>query len=305
MMFSFKPTLARSYLLPLFISLGLIGGYAYYNVVYSVCRTPVKYDIGSIDPRFKISREEVRAAVNEAESIWEDATGKNLFSYTEGSAFKVNFIYDDRQKTTNEVHTVQNDLDKKAATSDSIREQYAKLKEQYDDLKTTYARQAKSYEERLKNHNDEVEVWNKKGGAPEDVFARLSSDKDTLNDEHKALNTRADTMNALARQINVLGEKGASVVSDYNDEVRIFNSQYGNGEEFTQGDFEGDEINIYQYDSGRELRLVLAHELGHALSLGHVDTPESIMYHLMEGQNADTTLSAADMAEFKAVCGTR
>jgi len=304
-MFSFTPTVSRPFALMLLIMLGLAGGYAYYNVVYSVCRTPVKYDIGDIDPRFKLSRDEARAAINDAESIWEDATGKNLFSYTEGSAFKIHFIYDNRQETTNEVHTVQSDLEEKAATSESIREQYSALRDQYESLKATYVKESKEYEVRLKSHNDEVEEWNKKGGAPEDVFERLTADKNALNTEHTALNKRADTMNSLARQINALGEKGSSVITDYNNEVQIFNSQFGDGEEFTQGDFEGNKINIYQYDSGRELRLVLAHEFGHSLSLGHVENPKSIMYRLMEGQQAEMTLSAEDMAEFKAVCGTR
>jgi len=304
-MFSFTPTVSRPFALMLLIVLGLAGGYAYYNVVYSVCRTPVKYDIGDIDPRFKLSRDEARAAINDAESIWEDATGKNLFSYTEGSAFKIHFIYDNRQETTNEVHTVQSDLEEKAATSESIREQYSALRDQYESLKATYVKESKEYEVRLKSHNDEVEEWNKKGGAPEDVFERLTADKNALNTEHTALNKRADTMNSLARQINALGEKGSSVITDYNNEVQIFNSQFGDGEEFTQGDFEGNKINIYQYDSGRELRLVLAHEFGHSLSLGHVENPKSIMYRLMEGQQAEMTLSAEDMAEFKAVCGTR
>lgn len=304
-MLSFTPTASRSYILALFIALALAGGYAYYDVVYSVCRTPVKYDIGDIDPRFKLSREEARAAINDAESIWEDATGKNLFSYTEGSTFKINFVYDDRQETTNEVHEVKDDLDQKAATSESIREQYSALRTQYEELKTTYEKEVAEYETRLKAHNDEVESWNQKGGAPEDVFERLNDDKASLNKEHTQLNKRADTLNALTRQINALGDKGSSVINDYNKEVQVFNNEYGNGEEFTQGDYQGSVINIYQYDSGRELRLVLAHEFGHSLSLEHVEDSTSIMYHLMEGQNANMTLSTADMAEFKAVCGTR
>ena len=298
-------TISRPYVLGLLITLGFVGGYAFYNVVYSVCRTPVKYDIGDIDPRFKLSREEARAAVNDAESIWEDATGKNLFSYTEGSAFKINFIYDDRQETTNEVHTVKDELDEKVAKSDSIREQYSSLRNQYDTLKTAYEKEVSEYETRLKTHNDEVESWNKKGGAPEEIFERLNEEKNDLNDEHTALNKRADTLNSLTRQINALGEKGSSLISDYNEEVQVFNTEYGNGEEFTQGDYEGDKINIYQYESGKELRLVLAHEFGHALSLGHVEDPKSIMYHLMEGQLGETTLSTADLVQFRAVCGTR
>jgi predicted Zn-dependent protease len=33
-----------------------------------------------------------------------------------------------------------------------------------------------------------------------------------------------------------------------------------------------------------ELMLVLAHEMGHALGIGHVDNPQSVMYRLMGNQ---------------------
>ena len=46
-----------------------------------------------------------------------------------------------------------------------------------------------------------------------------------------------------------------------------------------------------------------AHELGHALSMGHVDTPNSVMYYLMDEQPRPPVLSAEDKEAFEDLCG--
>jgi predicted Zn-dependent protease len=45
---------------------------------------------------------------------------------------------------------------------------------------------------------------------------------------------------------------------------------------------------------------VLAHELGHALGIGHLDNPKAIMYYLNEGINEK--LTADDLMALKKVC---
>ena len=83
----------------------------------------------------------------------------------------------------------------------------------------------------------------------------------------------------------------------------MFNNQFGGTREFTQGDYQGDHINVYQFRDRAELILVLAHELGHALQLDHVENPASIMYYLMGEQPPESRLSAEDLEAFAQTCG--
>ncbi len=282
-----------------------IGGYAWYQVAYSKCRVPIAYDIGTVDPRFNIKNDAIKSALADAESLWEDATGKNLFTYKSGASFKVNFVYDERQQSTNEQHSLTTILDKKAGMSASIKSEYNTFTTSYEALKKVYQANIATYEKKLAAHNAEVEAWNKKGGAPAKVFASLKATGSALNTESIKLNELAKNLNDLAQKINQIGDQGNKAVQEYNKDVSAFNTRYNTDKEFTQGDYQGDKITIYQFDSPNELRKVLAHELGHALSLDHVQNAHSIMHYVMEGKNSAFVLTSDDLAEYKRVCGTR
>lgn len=284
------------------VALVLAGGY-WYRDAESKCNVPVVYDLGSIDERFGISREEARAAVSDAESLWENATGENLFTYEAGADFTINFVYDDRQEITNEEGEVRGILENKEEMSEGIRAEYDRMLGKYEKLKSTYEKRVDDYEDSLDAYNNEVALWNEKGGAPERVYADLETTKEHLDEESRELNGVAQELNEIVDSINDLGEAGNRVVRDYNEDVEWYNLFFSGEREFTQGDYQGDLINIYQFGDGVELRQVLAHELGHALSLGHIEEEGSIMYHLMEGAHPDLKLSGADLGEFRRVCG--
>ena len=103
--------------------------------------------------------------------------------------------------------------------------------------------------------------------------------------------------------INTLTETANEVVKKYNEGVNTYNHTFSEGAEFTQGDYQGDKINIYQFKNRDELVLVLAHELGHALGIDHVDNPESIMYRQMGEQSVGKGLTDQDLQDFRLVCG--
>lgn len=281
------------------------GVYSWYQTAYSKCRVPIFYDIGTIDPRFNIKTDAVKSALADAESVWEDATGKNLFTYKKGAALKINFVYDERQRASNEQRVLVATLDQKAGMSASIKKQYDVLSATYQNLKASYESNLASYDSKLAAHNALVESWNQKGGAPRDVYTQLQKTSIALNAESADLNVLAKNLNTVAARINAVGDAGNKAVADYNKDVAAFNQKYSKNSEFTEGDYQRNVIHVYQYDNLNELRRVLAHELGHALSLEHVDDIHAVMHAVLSSTSSAPVATDADIAEYRRVCGTR
>ena len=53
---------------------------------------------------------------------------------------------------------------------------------------------------------------------------------------------------------------------------------------FDKGNFDGRNINIFEFQSEDDLRLTLAHEFGHALGLKHHEDPKGLMHPMMQEQ---------------------
>lgn len=283
----------------------LFGGGYFYYIAQAVCPVPISYTLGDIDERFELTRDEAKLAIAEAESVWENATGKNLFSYEEDGELVINFVFDERQQLVDAEGELKERLDATENISDAIGETYAELVAQYNELKLDYADRVERYERDLNVYNEEVERYNRQGGAPADVYEALSERKESLNDEQTDLNELAAKLNTLVNDINSVGEKGNTIINTYNKGVNVYNEAFGEAHEFTQGDYTNKTIKVYTFEDKQELRLVLAHELGHALSLDHVEDERSVMHYLIGGQTQSDSLSKQDLAEFDRVCGEK
>lgn len=281
----------------------LVAGNYWYASMGLVCKLPVSYSIGDIDERFDLSEADVLAAATKAENIWEEALeDKNIFNYEEGASLQINFIYDERQANADAASQVLEDLDTRGEANEVLVELHGQLLKEYEGYEEEYQTKRQQYEEKLDAYNEKVEKYNSSGGAPPEVYEELEKERKELDDERVEINDLADQLNELSQRINSIGEKGNELIDEYNNRVYQFNDSFVHDHEFTQGDYRSREINIYTFSDERELVLVLAHELGHALSLGHVENEASVMYYLMGEQSTPLTLTEEDRQSFEETC---
>lgn len=279
------------------------GGYLYYSAM-AICPTPIEYRIGEFDDRFAITRDEARLVIADAEAVWEDATGRNLFTYDPEAKFTINFVFDERQAYADTEQGFRDRLDQSANLNEEVRAQYQTLLDEFELLQARYETQRESFEAKRDAYNQRVAELEQADSVSEEEYAAVEADRVALNEQADAINALAAELQTLTDKINNIGSLGNQLVESYNRNVEVYNDTFTTGEAFTQGDYRGGSITIYKFSDRDELETVLAHELGHALSVGHVEGERSVMYYLMGEQPSDLQLSSHDLDEFVRICGT-
>lgn len=281
----------------------VIAGTYWYQSTAAICPAPIGYKVGTLNPAFDLTEEEAKAHLAVAESVWETAAGRDLFVYDESAKLLVDFVFDERQAAADSESSQRIYLDDKKKENDEVFAIVEKLKKEYDPIKESYQRQFTAYEERLRKYNETVQTYNDREGAPREVFVELEAEKQSLNEEVAELAKRSAEIDTLAKEISELAERGNLLVESYNREVNSYNEQFGFEWEFTQGDYEGNRINVYKFSDTKELVTVLTHEFGHALGIAHVEGSKSVMYYLLENTSDVPVLSDEDTQALVAVCG--
>jgi len=272
------------------------------------CVSPLTYSIGAFDTKFGITKVELLADLAKAENIWEKTYSKELFAYDPESNMPVNLIYDYRQQATDKLHSIGLVIKDDKAGYEALKSKYDSMVTQYARDKATLKNEISLLETKKVEYEKQVDYWNTRGGAPKSEYANLQNMKDEINRSITSLNAKSDSLNNTADTINSLATVINEQISKLNLNVEKYNTTTTvTGEEFDEGEYITEagqsRIDIYQFDSRARLVRVLAHELGHALGLGHVNDPKSIMYKLNQSENDVPT--SDDIVELNKVCGNK
>lgn len=294
--------LSRLFLLFFLLS---IAGFAYqtkqepqlrYNHIFDRLQHPldtrVRYKIGYIDSRFGLSKEEVKQLCQQATNIWFLGTQRQWFVYDENAQLEVNFIYDERQHTTLALQKTTAHITT-LSQQHQQRENDINRKRQQLELKL---REIKQQEQQLKQQAERIQFSAKQPHL-------TSAQRDEVNAQIDHINRNYRALDAQAKQYNLELQRFNQKIQHHNQQARQINHTIEQANHlfqpraFHKGEFDGKNINIYEFTSHDDLRSVLAHEFGHALGLEHNDDPKALMYYLLKEQDIENLkLMPADIA---------
>lgn len=245
------------------------------------CARPILYKIGSIDPKFGVKEDQLLKDLKSAEAIWEKPTAKNIFDYDPQGALTVNFVYDTRQALKTEIDQQEKNLN---SQNSSLESQIGNYKKQVADFN------------RLNSDlNKDINYWNSQGGAPPEEYDKLVA-------RQKQVRQEADRLNQLAKSLDQKAENYNSGVLKINSTIGTFNQALAVKPE--EGLYTGstNTIDIFFITDKNELIHTLAHELGHARGIDHLDDSKAIMY-----PQSSTVISAGsgDIQAVKSICSRR
>ncbi|MEQ1932577.1 MAG: matrixin family metalloprotease [Fimbriimonadaceae bacterium] len=254
---------------------------------------PLGWRVGRIDQQFKLTPTQLRLAIDKAIALWETEAGKPLFQYSE-SGFPIELTYDERHQRRVARHS-------EVDTVELLRGRSEAASGQYTAAETDFRTRANSYRTSLDAHNRRVEQANAAGGAQEVDMANFQSESSRLDAERASLEQKEKDLEALRLEANRLVDELNAEVARYNQAAQTHNAKSQSappevlGEcHFTQVMTRNQKsitingISIYSFHNEKHLAVVLAHELGHAIGVGHVAGDDSLMSAVESGSRIPT-----------------
>lgn len=270
------------------------------------CEQPLTYKFGEIDSRFNLDIKELTDVMKEVEALWATALGKELLEYDENGKIVVHLVYSEDQKRTVEERAFSERIEVKKGQIKVAEQEYKRLSNRFLKEREELQETADEYNREIKKYNDYAEKWGE-GNIPAHARNRFKRMERTIKRLKSDIDRKQKNLESLRKQTNSKSQLLNRLVDEQNEMISEYNSRFSGAKKFDQGRYikQGgrEKINIFQFANLAQLKTVLAHEAGHAMGLGHVDNPESVMHEMMGKQNIfNLELTDEDISAIKNRC---
>lgn len=272
----------------------------------------MSYSIGEIDTGFAITHDEVADAARGAAGLWNSGGSELLVEHTgeedREADIVINFVYDERQERTDAELRFREKIKSEQIRLDQRQKENDQRRSRFDTETGLYLELADRTTRELNELNSWVSEKNDAGGFTKSEYEEFTERRSAVEgkqqkvmDEREKLDNMAATIN---REIDQLNQKFAEI----NTLVDRYNEEFAGDMRFTKATYQriGNRgiITVSQFMGKSELGLILAHEMGHALGIDHLQNPEAIMHRRMGSQQMypEVQITAEDKNAAEALC---
>ena len=296
-------------------SVVLIGGFLAFNQSMNSndsarttepCEEPLTYQFGNIDSRYDISRKQLREVMNKVEALWATALDKKVLSYNDNGKVTIELVYSEDQERTDREQELSKQIREKKIETTVAEDKYNRLSSKFKTQRSKFQQLVSEYNSLIETYNELRKQWQDKE-IPEDVKKKMEQLKYKISQKEITVNNFQRDLEELRKKTNKQSRELNQLIDEQNKLINKYNSQFSKPEQFDQGRYlkNGPEevVRIFQFSNLSELKTVLAHEMGHALGLQHVENSQSVMHYMMGSQNIfNLSLTEQDIAALKERC---
>jgi hypothetical protein len=284
---------------------------------HAPCAVPVHYALGEVEAGFGFDELTVSMALAEAAGLWQSLTDTLLFIESDHPrAMTVHLRFDARQRAANTRRSLRGGLERDRAVLEADEAELVQWNERIESNRAAHERAGEALAQRARAHEAAVRAWNENPAQRSEARRRtleaegatLGQALEELERAGRDLNSDIDAYNRRAAELRRRSEDFRLRVSRYNEASSAEPVESGR---YSYDRESGRRIEVFRAESYDDLVWVLAHELGHALGIGHVDEPGAVMHAMLHDDHAahaagkPVMLGAADHAALLAVCGRK